>query len=159
MMSEDLWKKDYPQVLGFLQRDSEKQARRHRYAAMCLASIAFVMFIVILYGPPPSNPASNDAQWIVAVKISAGVVVPALFLFFSRVVWDYSNVWLGRAGTLEDLTLALKLLGVTPEAPRQLNREDSENLVRITESLARLRRSFEGDLLTVPTFEVPKPPG
>ncbi len=77
----------------------------------------------------------------------------ALLLFFSRVVWNYSNVWLGRAGTLEDLALALQLLGVDPQNPKRLSSDESEVLLRIAESFERLRRGFEGDLLKVPSFD------
>jgi hypothetical protein len=137
-------------------------AARWRIAAICFAVFAVVMFIVvgiwaILCERPFAERATADTPsvaWAVA-RVSVGMLLAALVLFLSRVVWNYSNVWLGRAGTLEDLTLALKLLGVTP--PKKLGPGQSEQLRDIAESLERLRRGFEGDLLKVPSFEVKIP--
>lgn len=90
--------------------------------------------------------------------ILSQLVIPAAFLIFiSRITWDYSNVWLGRAGTLEDLALALKLMGIDPAALQKvLSSEDTEKLLQITEAFERLRRKFEGELLKGPSFQLPK---
>ena len=75
----------------------------------------------------------------------------------------------GGAGTLEDLTLALRLLHIEPDPseltdPKTAQRKmlvtggeiDAQRLKTVVESLALLRRQFEGELLVGPSFEGPK---
>jgi hypothetical protein len=155
----DLWNIDHAKAISELRCHSEGMAVRWRIAAICFAVIAVVMFIVvgiwaIFFERPFDERATASVAWAVA-RVSVGILLAALVLFFSRVVWSYSNVWLGRAGTLEDLTLALKLLGVTPS--EKLGSGQSAQLRDIAESFERLRRGFEGDLLKVPSFEVKIP--
>jgi hypothetical protein len=158
----DLWGMDNAEAISWLRCHSEGMARRLRLMAIGFALIAVVLLLVLgilaifyehlFYERQAANTSS--VAWAVA-RVSVGILVATLMLLFSRVVWNYSNVWLGRAGTLEDLILALKLLGVTRE--EKFKPEQSKELRDIVESLERLRRGFEGDLLKVPSFEVKVP--
>jgi hypothetical protein len=143
-----------------LQAHAEAQAHAWRLVSMAF-TIAMVMYVVYMgycvlkdlpWVPTPSTADSTPAL----VKLSVVVIFAALLILISRILWNYANVWLGRAGTLEDLCLALTFLSIDPTAPRALSASETQQLVMIAETFERLRRSFEGDLLKGPAFELPK---
>lgn len=140
-----------------LQKRSERMAGHMRCAAIVIALPAFICLLIVAVLPLFPSFRRLDITW--AIVILSELVIPAAFLIFvSRITWDYSNVWLGRAGMLEDLGLALRLMGIDPAAPRKLAAEDTEKLLQITEATERLRRKFEGELLKGPSFQLPKVP-
>jgi hypothetical protein len=100
-----------------------------------------------------------DVKWAVA-RLSALFLLAALVLFMSVTVWNYSNVLLGRAGTLEDLMLALRLIGKAPTVGTEykllsepLSDDEAKRLQVIVKSMEGLRRTFEKDLLQPPSVE------
>src|SRR5262245_24294684 len=111
MQTSDVCNMDYIKAIRDLKDHAEHNAERLRYAAITLASIALLGFLAIGAFAGYYEPQSREAITWAIVRLSAWLTKAALLLFFSRVIWNYSNVWLGRAGTLEDLALALKLLG------------------------------------------------
>ena len=142
--------------IGALQKHSERMARCMRWTAIVLAVPAFVCLLFVAVLPLCESFRRLEVTW--AIVILSQLVIPAAFLIFiSRITWDYSNVWLGRAGTLEDLALALKLMGIDPAAlQKALSSEDTQKLLHITEAFERLRRKFEGELLKGPSFQLPR---
>lgn len=152
-MDWNIWTIDYIRAISDLQSHARYQVRRLRYLTITLAGIALLTLLGISIHASYSTPAPQDLPWV-TVKLSGWVLIAALLLFFSRITWNYSNVWLGREGMLEDFALALKLLGIGPHDPRTLSPEDVENLFKLIQSLKQLRRDFEGRLLEGP--ELPK---
>jgi hypothetical protein len=150
--SDDRWN------IEALQEHSERMACGMRHIAIILAIPAFICLLIVALLPLFPSFRQQDVTW--AIVILSELVIPAAFLIFiSRLTWDYSNVWLGRAGTLEDLGLALKLMGFDPSEPRKLTNEDAQRLLQITEAIERLQRKFEGDLLKGPSFQLQLPKG
>jgi len=96
-----------------LQRDAEWWARILRYTAFGLALLTagWVVFITLFALSPDAY--SQDVKWAIA-RLSVLVLLATLLPLVTRIVWNFSNVWLGRAGTLEDLILALRLIGMSP---------------------------------------------
>src|SRR5258708_2174616 len=109
-----------PCTVPALRDHAETWARRLRYGALGLAGLTlipdFIVWALALRYEPRTELALS---WGIAT-LSAAAAVTALLLFASRTVWNFSNVWLGRAGTLEDLSLALGLMGVDPSVQQKL---------------------------------------
>jgi hypothetical protein len=140
---------------------------------MTLGLAALTLFgasCAFLFALSLSTSTDADVKWAIA-RLGTLVLLVALLFFATRSIWNYANVWLGRAGTLEDLILALRLLGKSPPSTElpldqvakgvssSLSKEDANNLYLVVQSLERLRRSFEGELLKGPSVEiVPKSP-
>jgi hypothetical protein len=141
-----------------LRGHSECMARCVRWSAIGIGSFGFVVLMIMAALPLFVGFRRLEVPW--ALLITAGLFVPAVFLLIvSRMAWNYSNVWLGRAGTLEDLGLALKLMGIDPAAPRPLSSEESQQLLRIAEAIVTFQRKFEGELLKGPSLQVKLSPG
>jgi hypothetical protein len=153
--------------LADLQKEAERVAKRYRDAAFALAVLTLVGVLgVAVFALLPWAYSEVDVKWAIA-RLSALVLLAALLLLASRMAWNYSNVWLGRAGTLEDLILALRLIGKRP-APTEVTTEKvselllstlqtnggAERLHVVVQSLERLRRSYEGELLKGPAAEI-----
>jgi hypothetical protein len=149
-----------------LQQHAECRANRYRTAALALALLTLAGMVgVAVSALLPLAYSNVDVKWAIA-RLSALVLLTALLLLASRIAWNYSNVWLGRAGTLEDLILALRLIGKSPtdtEVPigkgakllsEPLSKADADSLHVVVQSIERLRRSFEGELLKGPSVEV-----
>jgi hypothetical protein len=121
-----------------------------------LATIPILGCLWKLWQHADAVAPSNDVQlkWAIA-QLTVILAVAAFFSFIAHTLWNYANVWLGREGTLEDLTLAIQMAGADPDCPT-LFKAESQNLLHIVESLSRLRRSFEGDLLKGPSFDFPR---
>jgi hypothetical protein len=152
--SDDWWNIDH------LRQDAEWEAKYWRRCsfAVTIATLGYIILVCILVLtaiPWMTTPQQQDITPAI-IKCSALLILAAFLILVSRIVWNYSNVWLGRAGTLEDLGLALRLLNIELANPPALSDADAQRLLRIVESFERLRRSFEGDLLKGPAFEVPK---
>jgi hypothetical protein len=145
--------------LAALQRHAECWANGLRMAALLLAllTVMWVLYLAmfVLFADAYVHA---DVGWSIA-RLAVLILLATLLLFISRTVWNFSNVWLGRAGTLEDLILALRLIGKGPadqEVPQgqlstllsqPLSDVQAKRLQMVVESLGRLRRDFEGDLL------------
>jgi hypothetical protein len=149
----DLWKEP-TQLISDLHAHAGDEAKRLRTWALALTVLAAISFLAAgVVAFRMDDPGEKLLAWAIA-KVSVLVVAAAALVFLSRTVWNFSNVWLGRAGTLEDLALALNLLGVTRGGEQRV---PSAALRDVTESLERLRRGFEGELLKGPSFEVKMP--
>lgn len=148
-----------------LQQDAECRANRFRAAALVVALLTVLwVLLVAVFSLFPLAYSGVDIKWAIA-RLSALVLLAALLLLASRIAWNYSNVWLGRAGTLEDLILALRLIGKSPSdteitidkvsqlLSEPLSKEDADRLQVVVQSIERLRRSFEGELLKGPSVE------
>jgi hypothetical protein len=152
-----------------LHRHAELWARWLRIGALILGLITLAAFLALaLFVFYHETVAPESIPWAIA-RLSGLALVGAFLLFLTRTVWNYSNVWLGRAGTLEDLTLALRLLDLEPDDsefadPKTAQRKmlvkgrkiDAHRLKTVVESLALLRRQFEGELLAGPPLDGPK---
>jgi hypothetical protein len=142
--------------ISSLQMAAENQAKVMLWIAIGLTNITFISFISIVGYATRYEPASElSLKWSIA-KLSAGVVVSALLLLVTRVVWNCSNIWVGRSATLEDLLIALHIIGVDPESLNGLGEGDHDKsiqLLRVVVALSRLRRSFEDELIKVPSLE------
>ena len=166
-MSHNPWSCSIAELHGH----AERWARRLRWGAVILSGVtsaAFLAIALFVFCYPTVAPES--LPWAIA-RLSGLALVGAFLLFLTRIVWNYSNVWLGRAGTLEDLTLALRLLDLEPDDSEFAEPEpaqskmlvkgrkiDTQRLKTVVESLALLRREFEGKLLAGPPFDGPKKP-
>lgn len=71
-----------------------------------------------------------------------------LVIFGCRTTCAYSNVWLGRAGTLEDLRLALKLVGIDLTNPCTLSHEETQKLSPMTEASENIAYQYSSTGLT-----------
>jgi hypothetical protein len=147
-----------------LQRHAESWAFWLRIGALILSFVTLAVFLatfLVCY----RTDAPADTTWAIA-RLSGLALAGAFLLFLSRTVWNYSNVWLGRAGALEDLILALRLLDLEPDHsefqdPKTAQTRilmkgcelDAQRLKTVVEALALLRRQFEGELLVGPAFE------
>jgi hypothetical protein len=160
------WKSENPWTISMakLQQHAEDRAKGFRVAALLLAGLTLLAVVFVAAFALSSRAYSNvDVTWAIA-RLSALVLLVALLLLASRIAWNYSNVWLGRAGTLEDLILALRLIGKCPAdteltgcdgkvstlLSEPLSKDASDNLHVVVQSIERLRRSFEGKLLEGP---------
>jgi hypothetical protein len=160
-----------------LQRHAENQATCWRNWALVPAflSVSFLFAAAIVSWFYVPN--KEGVVWGV-VSLSMLVIAALVLIFISKILWDNSNVWLGRAGTLEDLVLALKLIGKPIDCDKDyqekdanvldcqekeanasfrrfkygdtLSKDDAERLFLAVQSLERLRRTFEGELLKGP---------
>jgi hypothetical protein len=138
-----------------LREHAEEQAKCWRIRAVIPAAVASVPLLTAAIAPW-CVVLEEKSLTLIIVKLSVLLVLAAFLMLFSRILWNYSNVWLGRAGTLEDLGLALKLIGKPPTEETPLYKlEDTQRLLLVVTSLERLRRVFEGDLLKGPALEVP----
>lgn len=144
-----------PPSIPKLREHAENQARLLRYTAIGLGVLSLALLVAIVVFVLSYEPTSEVTLSWGITRLAAAVAVAALLLLASRIVWNYSNVWLGRAGTLEDLWLALIFLEVNVSNPTISGGKASE-LLQIAESLERLRRSFEGELLKGPSLQVPE---
>ena len=166
-MSHNPWSLSIAQ----LHRHAELWARWLRLGALILGTVTFSAFLgIALFVLRYESVAPESIPWAIA-RLSGLSLVGAFLLFLTRTVWNYSNVWLGRAGTLEDLTLAIRLLDVEPDDsefadPKSAQRKmlvkrgkvNADRLKTVVESLALLRRGFEGRLLAGPPFDGPTKP-
>jgi hypothetical protein len=138
-----------------LQEHAEEQAKFWRRRAVVPAIVAGAPLFITAIMPWFIEPGEKSIAWMMA-KLSTLLILAAFLILLSRILWNYSNVWLGRAGMLEDLGLALKLIGKPRTGDTPLTEKDAQSLVQVAQSLERLRRIFEGDLLKGPSLEVPK---
>jgi hypothetical protein len=171
MGGEALTPNPWTVTIAQLYQHAERRARFFRSLALGLVALTLAGAIYAFwFALAPSAYEHVDIKWAIA-RLSALVLLVALLLFATRSTWNYSNVWLGRAGTLEDLILALRLLGKSPPSTElpldqvakglssSLSKEDANNLHVVVQSLERFRRTFEGELLKGPSVEVvPKSP-
>jgi hypothetical protein len=94
----DLWEIDNAEAISRLRCHSEWMAWLLRLLAIGFALIAVVLLLgVEIFAILYEAANTSSVAWAVT-RVSVGILVAALMLFFSRVVWNYSNVWLGRAG-------------------------------------------------------------
>lgn len=149
---------------------AEAEAARWRRRAALPAALSMVALALAALAPwlgARDRPPDTAGLAVEVLKVSVLLVVAVIALFAARMVWNTATVWLGRAGTLEDLALALKLIGKPMDYPGDLrvpgtnafqpfgsqdalSREDGERLLLVVQCLERLRRSFEGELLKGP---------
>jgi hypothetical protein len=153
--------------IAALQQHAERQAKRVRLCASILGILTILAAGFVAWFSLSSRAYEHvRLEWAIA-RLSTLVLLVAALLLSSRIVWNFSNVWLGRAGTLEDLVLALRLIGKRPadsELPNRqavarllsepLSKEAAERLQTVVGSMERLRRSFEGELLKGPPSEL-----
>jgi hypothetical protein len=128
-----------------LQDHAEKEAKRWRRRSLVPATVASVPILIATI-----IAWSCNISLAMLVKVSTLPISSAFLILLSRILWNYSNVWLGRAGMLEDLCLTLKLIGKPPTGETPLNDADAQRLTQVAQPLERLRRVFEGDLLKGP---------
>jgi hypothetical protein len=133
--------------------DADESARRLRGRAFVLLALALMFDLAgvgwaVIRGAPGGQV---ELTWVIAV-LSALSVLTALLLFAARTAWNFSNVWLGRAGTLEDLRLILRLLGVAEGTTLGV---PVSTFKQATEAFLLLRREFEGKLLEGPSVQLP----
>ena len=94
---------------------AETQSSKWRRKSYCfsIATAVYVFLVVAFVLSPYAHRNGEDVKWAIA-RLSVLILIAAVLLAVSRVSWNHANVWLGRAGTLEDLVLALRLIGQVP---------------------------------------------
>jgi hypothetical protein len=112
-----------PRMFGImaLHADAECEARLWRRRASLPGTASVILVVLAVVAPwlrPSDRPMDAADLGLEVLKVSVLLVAALVALFAARTVWNTSNVWLGRAGTLEDLALALKLIGKPMDYPR-----------------------------------------
>ena len=84
--------------------DAEKtEARWWRGCAAAPAAVGGVVLVVAAVLPLGDGARQQREPGLDDLRLAALLITAALLILPSRILWNYSIVWLGRAGTLEDL--------------------------------------------------------
>src|SRR5262245_9006845 len=84
-----------------LQQHAEDQAKCWRRRALVPAIVACAPLLIAAIMSWFIVPEDKSIPWMIG-KLSVLLILAAVLILLARILWNYSNVWLGRAGMLED---------------------------------------------------------